>query len=334
MGCRKALLLASNTTGVDPLALYAVAFVPAFVNIASVALCSVLLLKGNVTPKLIKRLTRNPRIAFLVLEAAARLALVVRVYGGDGGEAALFDELNGQLLTATIIIEAAYLLLALVLFIILDCCKVPVPRTRCALGLNLLLLLFVSAARRSWRVLPLEQDPLAVTVAAFEYVSSRPIQSIILSVDLGISLLLVGRICETLLRPSKLAFLTHPLTAAEYLLHLELLKRRKGASRWRALQYGHLHEHFAAARASCATWSAAPPRRCSLRRRRRDIVARRVGTIGAIESSRTGTPSAVSGKRTGTGSGTATPTSSFGTGVRRPLKTLVSFTRRRSSTYL
>ena len=67
-----------------------------------------------------------------------------------------------------------------------------------------------------------------------------------------------------------------------------------------------------------------------------DIVARRVGTIGAIESSRTGTPSttAVSGKRTGTGSGTATPTSSFGTGVRRPLKTLVSFTRRRSSTYL
>ena len=72
MGCRKALLLARNTTGVHPLALYAVAFVPAFVNIASVALCSVLLLKRNVTPKLIKRLTRNPRIAFLVLEAAAR----------------------------------------------------------------------------------------------------------------------------------------------------------------------------------------------------------------------------------------------------------------------
>ena len=214
--------------------------------------------------------------------------------------------------------------------------KVPVPRTRCALGLNLLLLLFVSAARRSWSVLPLEQDPLAVTVAAFEYVSSRPIQSIILSVDLGISLLLVGRICETLLRPSKLAFLTHPLTAAEYLLHLELLKRRKARlAMARTLQYGHLHEHFR---------RRARKLRNMERRSHRDdahyvgdaedIVARRVGTIGAIESSRTGTPSAVSGKRTGTGSGTATPTSSFGTGVRRPLKTLVSFTRRRSSTYL
>ena len=74
--------------------------------------------------------------------------------------------------------------------------------------------------------LPLEQDPFVIT-SIFEYVSSRPIQSIILSVDLGISLLLVGCIFETLLRPSKLAFLTHPLTAAEYLLHDELLKRRK-----------------------------------------------------------------------------------------------------------
>ena len=75
--------------------------------------------------------------------------------------------------TATIIIEAAYLLLALVLFIILDCCKVPVPRTRCALGLNLLLLLFVSAARRSWSVLPLEQDPLAVTPRVVSAVELR-----------------------------------------------------------------------------------------------------------------------------------------------------------------
>ena len=88
-----------------------------------------------------------------------------------------------------------------------------------------------------------------------------------------------------------------------------------------SVQCGHLHEHFR---------RRARKLRNMERRSHRDdahyvgdaedIVARRVGTIGAIESSRTGTPSAVSGKRTGTGSGTATPTSSFGTGVRRPLK--------------
>ena len=91
---------------------------------------------------------------------------------------------------------------------------------------------------------PLEQDPFVIT-SIFEYVSSRPIQSIILSVDLGISLLLVGCIFETLLRPSKLAFLTHPLTAAEYLLHDELLKRRKARlAMARALTYKGLHDPF------------------------------------------------------------------------------------------
>jgi len=132
------------------------------------------------------------------------------------------------MLRASTLVNGCLQLAALCTFLLMDCMVVTAPRTRMMLGVTLVWLLFEGIWLRGRYELPSEGEILVDDDSFyFGFIGQKTKQTLLLSFDWTMMLLIAGCVIATFRRPTHLAFLMRTEDLSGFLTRQAVQKREK-----------------------------------------------------------------------------------------------------------
>jgi len=169
---------------------------------------SMQLFRGNSNPTALKQLLNDPRVSLILLQAITRAGLVTSNMTRFPVGLRLFSVPGvGMSLFLAKLLDCLFLLCAIVVFVMMDSIIFAAPRMRCVLALTLLFHMIESVLISQFSDLPTVYE-----------VRNDHIGAVIVSLETGLLMMMLGSIIFSILSPRELTFVKLPTGLSDLVL--------------------------------------------------------------------------------------------------------------------
>ena len=169
---------------------------------------SMQLFRGNSNPTALKQLLNDPRVSLILLQAITRAGLVTSNMTHFPVGLRLFSVPGvGMSLFLAKLLDCLFLLCAIVVFVMMDSIIFAAPRMRCVLALTLLFHMIESVLISQFSDLPTVYE-----------VRNDHIGAVIVSLETGLLMMMLGSIIFSILSPRELTFVKLPTGLSDLVL--------------------------------------------------------------------------------------------------------------------